>query len=230
LAVVVGALAVALAVLFALARSDVFAIQSVEVVGAKGVGAARVRSVAAIPPGTNLLRVDTSEIERRLKRDARIADVDVGRDFPHSLVIKVVERTPVALLDLGDTFWVLDGDGWVLEKASLEATTSLVVIRDIAGVKPSAGRRLTTKTLANSLAVLAGLGPELRKQVRAVSASTVDETAAITRGGVEIRFGSSDQIARKDVVARRILKEQAGRVVFIDVRSVDRPVWRGLED
>ena len=41
-------------------------------------------------------------------------------------------------------------------------------------------------------------------------------------------MGAATQMDKKDFLARRILADQKGKVVFIDVRSVDRPVWRGL--
>ena len=43
-------------------------------------------------------------------------------------------------------------------------------------------------------------------------------------------FGLAEDVAKKDTVARSILEAQADTVVFIDVRVVDRPLTRGLND
>jgi len=124
--------------------------------------------------------------------------------------------------------WTIDGTGMVLAKQSLEETVSLTVIRDVPKVSPSVGKRISSKALSNALAVVSGIGSELRGKTDAVSAPAVGETTLLTDGGVEVLIGEATQLQTKDTIIRRILKEQAGKVVFIDVRSVDRPVWRGL--
>lgn len=82
--------------------------------------------------------------------------------------------------------------------------------------------------LLNALKVLTGISNELRVQVRAVSAPSVDETGLMTKDGVEVLMGSSEEITKKDAIVRKILSEQRGKVVFIDVRTTSRPVSRGL--
>jgi cell division protein FtsQ len=57
----------------------------------------------------------------------------------------------------------------------------------------------------------------------------VDKTALITVDDVEIYIGESTQLAEKDRIAREILDREKGKVVYINVRVVDRPTWRGLE-
>ena len=58
--------------------------------------------------------------------------------------------------------------------------------------------------------------------------AAVDETALLTRDNVEILIGRAEEMQKKDYLARKILAAQRGKVVFIDVRSTDRPVSRGL--
>jgi hypothetical protein len=82
--------------------------------------------------------------------------------------------------------------------------------------------------LTNALAVLGGVSPDLRREVRFVDAPTVDQTGLLTKENVDILFGTSDELAKKDQIARDILTKQRGKVVFIDVRSTDRGVWRGI--
>ncbi len=40
--------------------------------------------------------------------------------------------------------------------------------------------------------------------------------------------GSADQIAKKDQLVRQILAKEK-KLVYINVRVVDRPTWRGLD-
>ena len=88
--------------------------------------------------------------------------------------------------------------------------------------------RTTSPELLNALAVLGGLSAELRSKVRTVSAPTVDRTALILPGGVQVFFGSAEEVAKKDSIARAILAENKN-VVYVNVRVVDRPTWRGVD-
>lgn len=214
----------------ALYRSSAFAVRRIQVEGVARLTERQVLDIARVPSGVTLLRFPAGAVKERLLREPWVADVSVTRDFPDGMLISVTERRPAALLDCGDTFWMLDGDGYVLERKALEETTTLVVVRDIEGVKPRVGTHISSRPLGNALRVLAGMSTGLRARVRAIRAPAVDETALLTNDGIEVLVGESADIGKKDVVTKRILQEQAGRVVFIDVRTVDRPVWRGLGD
>jgi len=210
-------------------RSDVFAVEQIAVVGAQHLTVEHVREVAAVPDRATLLRLPSEEVKARLEADPWIAAATVSRDFPDTVRLDVVERVPVALVDKGDaTFWLVDSSGYMIEQSAPATETALVVIRDIPGLDPRAGERTLSEPLLNALAVWEGLGEELRGRVRAISAGSIDKTALITSDDIEIFVGSADDIDRKDAVARRILEEQAGAVVYINVRSVERPTWRGL--
>jgi cell division protein FtsQ len=212
----------------ALYRSSALRVSSIQVTGVHELTASSVVRLAAVPKDATLLRVSTKAIGRRVARSAWVSSVHVRRALPHTLIIEVTERRPFALLDMGDTFWLVDSGGVALARESLDATSSLVVVRDVTGLEPKAGTRLASKTLVNALNVLRGLSASLRSQIRVVSAPSIDETSQITKSGIEILNGSADERATKDALARRILREQKGKVVFVDVRTTSRPVWRGL--
>ncbi len=214
----------------ALYNSSVFEIRSVEVVGAVRLSDDAVRSVAAVPEGSTLLRFPRTEMVDRLLAHPWIYGAQVSRDFPDGVRIRIEERKPVAQVDTGEArFWLIDVEGVVLEQRAPETTGTLVTVRDLEDFDPVVGEESDSKTLANALAVLDGLSEELRMRTRAISAQSVDVTTLITTDDVEILVGTADDIGKKDVVARRILEEQAGSAIFINVRTVDRPTWRGLE-
>ena len=214
----------------ALYRSDLFAVEQIDVAGATRLTQEQVRALAAIQPDATLLRLPAREIEQRLERNAWVASAEVSRDYPDTVRIRVVERTPAALVDAGgSTLWEIDSSGVWLAPRSADATSSLVLIRDVPGLDPVAGRRTGSEALQNALEIAQRLDPYMRSVVRTVVAPAIDKTALITTDDVEVFVGSSEDIARKQEVARKILAQQAGKVVYINVRSVDRPTWRGLD-
>lgn len=210
-------------------RSDLFAIEGVVVEGERELSSDAVIEIAAVPPASTLLRFPRDEIVRRLSGYPWIAAAHIGRRFPHTLVIHIEERRPAALVDAGDTFWLVDGEGVVLGRRAPDLTEPMLIIRDVGDFEPREGQRAGSPALHNALQVIDGLSEELRGQVRAISAESVDLTTLITVHDIEILVGVADDIAQKDAVARTIMREETGTVVHINVRTVDRPTWRGLD-
>jgi cell division protein FtsQ len=209
-------------------RSSAFSVSRVEVVGAKQLRAGLVRDAAKVPTDTTLLRLPVAEIQDRLKAHPWIAEATVQRSFPGTVRLTIVERQPAALVDTGEGMWLVDSSGYVMAKIRQDTTPTVAVVRDAKDFKPSVGQVTASATLLNALAVLSGISNELRAEVRTVSAPSVDETALMTKESVEVLIGAADELEKKDLIVRKILGEQRGKVVFIDVRATDRPVSRGL--
>jgi cell division protein FtsQ len=215
--------------LVALWRAPIFSVDSTTVSGNSRLKAEQVLERAKVPEDATLLRLSKGAITDRLLADPWIAEARVVRKFPHSLQIEIVERTPVATVDAGGTnIWLVDGSGMWLAKRSAEDSGTMPVVRDIENLAPKAGVASNSPELRNVLAVLAGLSPELRAKVRSVSAPSIDRTALILPRGVQVFFGSAEDVAKKDTVARTILAENKN-VVYVNVRVVNRPTWRGLD-
>jgi cell division protein FtsQ len=210
-------------------RAPIFVVGRVEVVGVAHLTAARVRALAAVPGDATLIRFPADAVAERVARDPWVEAVSVSRVFPDGMRIRVTERRPVALVDAGKVFWLIDAGGFVIARRSTEDTASLPVIRDVPGLDPKAGRKSSSEPLLNAVRVLAGMSPEIVSTVRAISAATIDGTTLFTKDRIEIVVGEASDLATKDMLARRILTEQHGKVVSIDVRTVDRPTWRGLK-
>lgn len=212
-------------------RSSAFSIKRIDVIGAHTLTEAQVRALARVPANATLLRLPVGEIEARLRRSPWVSGAEVSRDFPDAIRIRISERAPAAQVDVGgSTIWQVDSSGVWLAPSSGEATSSLVLIRDVPGLDPASGRRTRSDTLMNAVEIANQLDAQMRQLVRTIVAPAIDKTALIAGSDVEIFVGSSDDIARKQEIARKILQQQAGRVVYINVRSVDRPTWRGLQD
>ena len=208
--------------------SSLFAVTRVEVAGTKNLSAERVRALARVPAGATLLRFPADAVAERVRADPWVASVTVARLFPDGMRIRVVEREPVAMVDNGATFWLVDRTGMVIAQRSAEQTATYVVVRDVPGLDPRAGRRTTSEPLLNAVRVLTGLSDAIVSQVKSVSAPTVDGTTLYTEQRIEIVIGQASELKKKSELVLTILREQHGKVVSIDVRTTDRPTWRGL--
>jgi len=215
--------------LVALYRSSIFSVEQIEVVGNETVSTERVLEVAAVPSDATLLRFPAARVKERLESDPWIAEATVPRDFPDTMRIRVVERAPFAYLDQGgESFWVVDSAGFFIAEETPDASSTLVVLRDIEGLAPELGTKTDSDVLRNALAIYEGLSPDTREMIRAISSPSIDKTTLITHSDIEILIGSAEDIHKKDRVARQILREQEGTVIYVNVRTVDRPTWRGI--
>jgi cell division protein FtsQ len=124
----------------------------------------------------------------------------------------------------------VDRSGRVLGESIPETSAAVPVIRDVGAFDPVAGEITGSEAVKNALAVLKGISPELHEMTVTLSAPTPEETALLTEGNVEVMLGRAEQLTEKSVLALEIMREQGSGVVFIDVRSLERPISRGLTD
>lgn len=227
----VGAVLVALVVwgLMALVRAPVFRIETVVVTGASHLTDAEVIALARIGDGKTLLQISASEVEKRVMTDPWVLRAEVSRDLPDTLRIAVTERRPLAAVDQGGTeMIVVSRDGYWLGKRSDEES-GVPIIREVEE-RPATGERVASRELRNAVAIVRGLSPQMLGITRVIVAPSVEKTALITTDDVEIFIGAAERIGEKERIARQILREHAGKVVYINVRVVDSPTWRGLDE
>ncbi len=185
--------------------SSLLSVKSVRVVGADGVQADQVLAAAAIPLGTPLARVDTSQAQAGVLALAWVSGVEVRRGWPNEVVLAVTTRVPVA----------------VLAGSNLEVDAEGVTF-DMAGAPPPTLPSVTAKGigLETAMAVLAGLPADLLAKVVSVTASTRDDVGLVLRSGADVRWGSADQGDFKAEVLTALLRHK--REVY-DVTAPELP-------
>ena len=230
-ALALGALLLAVGIVWgavALWNAPLFAVKSVDVSGLSHLKRAEVLALAAVPANATLLRLPKSGIERRIASSPWVAEVKVERRFPDSVAIVVVERTPVAVVDTGGAvLWLISGDGHWLAPRTADMTAALASIRDVPSPSPKAGAHTVSTELVNALQVLGGLTSGIRAQLKAISAPAVEKTSLLLAKDIQVFVGSSEDIAKKSAIAQTILNREKD-VVYVNVRVLDKPTWRGL--
>jgi cell division protein FtsQ len=210
-----------------LARTPLFGLSAVHVEGTGPAGRDQVLAAAGVRPGQPYLGLDLEAIRDRVAALPRVAAARVVRDYPASLRIVVSERAPVASVRRAGAYWVVAADGTVLEAASRRPAglphVGGVPLPD--GVHP--GSRLAPgNPLANALAALGGMRPDLRRQVAAVQARSLDGLEFRLRDGARVLYGLAADQPAKDaavILVRRRLARERREVERIDVRNPSAP-------
>ncbi|MBI5327909.1 MAG: FtsQ-type POTRA domain-containing protein [Deltaproteobacteria bacterium] len=110
-----------------LLRIPYLAIKEIRIAGNMRVSKAEVLELAGINLGDNLLKINTGDIQKNLRLNTWIAEVDVARNFPNRLSIGIKERKPVAFINL-DSLYFVDETGIIFKKISIEDEIDLPII------------------------------------------------------------------------------------------------------
>ncbi len=247
-AVVVAALLIVIAGL-ALSRSSALAVTGVEVRGSSYLTEGDIAALAPVPEGTSLLEVDVAAIEKGIERDAWVEDARVSRSFPSTLIIDITEREIGAIVEIatGDSntvqAWAIASDGvWLMAlpdpTSELGQAISPAIYEDAAnallitsvpyGLSPEMGVRCSDGNVNNALDIVNGLTTELADQVRVVSATDAESTQLTLENGIEIAFGTAEDIRDKERICLEIMEQNPGAVAYINVRVVSAPTWRAV--
>ncbi len=185
---------------YAVYFSSWLAVEGTEVVGTEQLTEAEVLAAAEVPTGGPLATVDLDAIEVRVRSLATVKSVDVSRQWPHDVRIEIVERTPIAVVDRGDTLTNLDAEGRTFGRVE-RAPAHLPRVE--------VGSEADDDALAEGAEVVAALDDEVRMLVDHVEVASVDKIVLMLRDGREVRWGSADQSEEKAEVLLLLLEKDA---------------------
>jgi cell division protein FtsQ len=174
------------------AYSPLFAVQRIEVAGTAQLDADTVSAALQGQMGVPLPLVDSSEVKAALVAFPLVESYTLEARPPHDLVVRIVERTPVGVIESPAGFTLVDAAGVSL--STTPAAPEGQPLLDVTGGAGSAAFRAAGM-------VVRSLPADIRAQLTGVSASTADDvTLALGGSNVEIVWGSADRSAEKALV------------------------------
>lgn len=91
---------------------------NIQVEGAERLSRQVVLQQAGLHPGLNILALRLGRVEQALQNHPWIAKAEVSREWPHGLLIKIQERYPVALVQIGENLFYMDRQGILFKPLS----------------------------------------------------------------------------------------------------------------
>jgi cell division protein FtsQ len=180
-------------------------------------------ALARIPERSSIWKNDLRRIEKRIETHPFIRNAVVARRFPDAVRIRVVEKKPVALVQVSGSLFCLDSEGGLLP-AKPGKLYDLPCVD--AGTAPPVriGQILGTERIRRSLDWLCFVlekRPSLYPEISEISFSKTDGYVATTsRKGVPVRLGfGCDE--RKLRVLEAFLQEWVRNPELSHVESVD---------
>ncbi|WGL53861.1 FtsQ-type POTRA domain-containing protein [Nocardioides sp. BP30] len=200
--------------------SSWLSVKSVDVQGVSGdttLTSAQIRRAADVPTGGPLLRANLAAVQRRVAALAAVKSVDVSREWPSKVRIDVVERTPVAVIEIGGALHALDADGVVFSSYK-RAPSGLPKVSTPAGTDASA--------LQQAAEVVTALPRDLSADVDHVEVKSVDEISLALSSGKNVQWGSASDSATKAEVLAALMKAKPDARTY-DVSVPGQPVTSG---
>ncbi|SDO07878.1 cell division protein FtsQ/DivIB [Lentzea jiangxiensis] len=169
-----------------------------------------VRDIAAIEPGSPLVRLDLQGIHDRVATIPRVAAVEVERQLPGTVRLLLTERSPVGSVKMPDGFHLVDSTGkdYAIVPVAAPGVPELVL------TLPSSSDPATRAVVG----VLNELPEKLRPEVVSVSATTGADVRLTLTGDRVVKWGSSELTPRKAAVLLVLLSRQG---TTYDVSSPD---------
>jgi cell division protein FtsQ len=180
--------------------SSVLTVKQVDVQGESLLSQQQILNAADVPLGGHLAQLDLASIRSRVGALAPVRRVDVSRHWPDGVLIKVVERTPVAVVQLGGLYHAMDSDG-VLFRTYPRPPAGLPTVVSSANTGSTA--------LAEAATVIASLPSGLASRVDHIAVQGPDEISLVMIHGATVIWGSADQSDLKAQVLAALLPHPA---------------------
>ncbi len=211
-------------------NSAFFALQQIEVTGNTTISQETIVRQSGVAPGVNLFKIDTQGVIRKIQMLPSVKKVEVKRRLPHTLVLQITERTPIALVVSPDGFLQVDDEGIYIKRVQDFKDLHLPVVSGVPlenNLGP--GTRLEKPGLSAALRLIQMMDKVLKENVTEIIAPSPQTITLKTLQGVEIRFGEPEEMDRKMKIIEELLIENGAiinnqTVEYIDLRYNTAPV------
>jgi len=140
-----------------------------------------------------LWSVPSKEIARRLSGHPWVRSVSVRKSFPDRLVVRIQERTPVAMVNL-DVLHYLDEEGRPFKRLTAYDPKNLAIVTGFSREELLRKDPVTVRDLRKTLDLLRGVeAGALRQNVSEIHFDVQDGYTVVTRdAGLQLKVGTMD--------------------------------------
>lgn len=222
-----------LAFLFLLYRTiaglEILKVREIEIRGNHHLSAEELSIMTNIERG-NILKIGLESLRNSVLKSPWVKEAVVRRELPGIIRVSLTERVPEAMIDYGDSFYLVDGEGVIIERIRDRGGYLLPLISGVDLSENRLGENCTSRGLIEGLALLRflkekGLG---RDDIELVAQDPED--LAMNLSGRQIKVGAGNfqekfnrlneiekELGRKGVLSNLIDIRFPGKVIVIPV-------------
>ncbi|MBX3182238.1 MAG: FtsQ-type POTRA domain-containing protein [Polyangiaceae bacterium] len=204
-----------------------FAIEKIDVTGAKRIRTDQMLKRAEVKRGDNLLAVDVEALEKKLLEDPWIVSAKVERRIPQTLAIRVEEREVAALASIGGELFLVSRSGEPFKQHEPGDPLDLPVITGVSAEDFARDRARQIDRIAVGIQVLRQYARVPMSKVHAPQEVNLgdsgDVVLTIGKSGMALHLGRGPWRS-KLLMAWRVMgslskQGRLPRVVFLDNRA-----------
>jgi cell division protein FtsQ len=131
-----------------------FSVKTIAVEGNTRLSPEDVARTGGIAVGDNVFALDLDETRRKVEADPWVKNASVARKLPGSVVVKLVEHEPAAVVAIGDRLFLASRAGEVFKEIGAEDPLDFPVITGLEPEAAAADREGTEKRVVKALDLL----------------------------------------------------------------------------
>lgn len=168
----------------------------------------------------NLLVLDLKRLKHSLEAHRWVKEAHLRKVFPSTLRVEIRPRVPVAVLQTGSSFLLIDREGVMLEKLERREESSLPLLTD-----SSQFRAHYREKLSLAWACLNSISPSLRQSIESLDLSQMDAIRLAFREQSTRLLLGTERFQEKMELFWAILpslENENGPLEYVDLRFDDR--------
>jgi cell division protein FtsQ len=211
--------------------SDLFRIEQIVVNGGEHLSQQQLIALSDIRSGLNTFELDLDLIGHKIAENSWVREARVERIFPREVVISVVERQPVAILNLGYLYY-LDSHGEVFKVLDAADKFDFPIITGFDYQKVEQHDPQVAADLQQIVALLADLGGRQLFGLDQISEIHRDQSGSLALftldSSVKVRLGRQDFAKKLDRLERLYaqLKPRLSILDYIDLNVDEKVIVR----
>lgn len=210
----VAGLIVAAVLAWLVVLSPIVRIKHIRVDGITGALEQQIRANAGVVRGKPLLLTRLGPVETAVKKDRRVADAHIVRQFPDTLVVRVTPRVPVIALANSQ------GQVDLIDIEAVRYQTVSTAPSGVPVVRSAEGAAVTDTALRVALDVVQAMPEGLRQRMADLRVSKAD-AVSFSISGVSVVWGDAQRSELKAKLVSILLQENPKT---IDVSAPDTPI------
>lgn len=209
-----------------------FRVEEITVTGVSRYTAQEIIDASGVETGDNLFLVGGSRTAQKIYSTLPYVDeVNIRHALPDGLVINVTERTPAAVIQGDEGWWIIDAKGKILEQVSKPEQAGVAEVSGLTALLPAVGTTLAVEDAESlKLESLMDLLYALEQRDILGEASSIDLTSAaeismVYDGRLTVKMRMSDDFMWQTRVLTESLAQgiiQSNETGVVDL-TLDQP-------
>ncbi|MEG0256863.1 MAG: FtsQ-type POTRA domain-containing protein [Christensenella sp.] len=190
-----------------------FQVEDIRVEGNSAFSTGDIAKLADVPPKTHMFFVKTDEIKEKIEAEPHLEVVSIEKQYPKTLVVKIIERIPEAVTNYADQFLLLDINANVMEMGTEKQQGTYPLVTGLAIDAVNIGKQIATqdefKVTVYTELMTALKEKEIKDAMATIDFSDINNIKLITNDGLTIKFGQADKITDKVKMIKKMIPKLA---------------------